>query len=210
MIDPLKISNFNLSEPELEEVALFWICAAGKRGTVMARQLDALLASMRLYGGMNRTPFELIRYLHEAYKQQPNWLYDMMKSNGIGCWTTKAAAFIELAHSRLDLRTCSHIELEKIKGIGPKTSRAFIVHSRPNQKFAVIDTHLLKFLRHQGVENVPDSTPTQKRYGELEKAFLKICRKNHVDASELDLAIWNHYRVFPSIPFDIEKWKASK
>lgn len=197
MVNPEKISNFNLSVPELQENILFWVCAAGKNGVTAAKSLDKLLNTLKdRYGDF--TPFGLvdIAYYHG---QLPNY----MKNSGIGCYNNKAVTFQLLASSAIDLQTCKVDELMAIKGIGPKTARAFLVHTRPAQKFAVIDTHLLKFLRHQGIM-APKSTPNGKKYNELEKAYLSICELRGLEVADLDLAIWNHYRTKPSKAFDLE------
>lgn len=196
MINPEKISNFNLTVPELEENILFWVCAAGKNGVTAAKCLDKLLTQLRCeYGGL--TPFSSINYTKSGN------LAFHMKEAGIGCYNNKAVTFQQLASSAIDLQTCTVYDLMSIKGIGPKTARAFLVHTREAQKFAVIDTHVLKFLRHQGII-APKSTPSGKKYNELEKVFLNICDLRGLEAADLDLAIWNHYRTKPNEAFDLE------
>jgi thermostable 8-oxoguanine DNA glycosylase len=59
---------------------------------------------------------------------------------------------------------------------------------------AALDTHLLKFLREIGIEDVPDSTPPAgATYARLERAFLEFCDRAKVDPATVDLAVWNHY-----------------
>lgn len=206
MINPEKISNFNLTVPELEENILFWVCAAGKNGVTAAKCLEKFLAPMRERFG-DLSPFMLI-YQH-AVPIHPSFQAEVlgmaMNKAGIGCHTSKSKTFLILASSAINLKTCSVDELMDIKGIGPKTARAFLVHTREAQKFAVIDTHLLKFFRHQGII-APKSTPTGKKYNELERAYLKICFEWGLESADLDLAIWNHYRKTPDVVFDIGKF----
>ena len=84
--------------------------------------------------------------------------------------------------------------MEKIYGIGRKTSRGFILHTRPNAQCAVLDTHILKFLNEQGAPDVPKSTPPSKsEYERLEKYFLSICRKKKITPAKQDLKVWNYY-----------------
>lgn len=201
MINPEKISNFNLTVPELEENILFWVCAAGKNGVTAAKSLDKLLTNLGNHFGQD-TPFNLLRKMtgdYHLHLSLPAWL----KEAGIGCYNNKAVTFRQLASSAIDLQTCTVDDLMSIKGIGPKTARAFLVHTREAQKFAVIDTHILKFLRHQGIM-APKSTPGGKKYNELEKAFLSICDLRGLEVADLDLAIWNHYRKTPNVAFDLE------
>jgi hypothetical protein len=200
MIEPDKISNFDLTNDELEENILFWVTAAGKNGATSAKLLNILLTRLKLVADdESLSPFALVRSVPDL-----SILVLALKTNGIGNYTMKGRAFWELAYSNLNLRTCTVNDLLKIHGIGAKTARGFVVHTRPNQRYAVIDTHLLKFFRDQGIM-VPKSTPSEgKRYRELEKIFLDICDKYAVLPADLDLAIWNHYRLKPSFPFYLE------
>jgi len=181
MIDPTKISNFNLTNYELEEVMLFWVLVAGKTAIRITKSLNAILNHL---GGA--TPFEKIR---GAGKEN---LPQVLKDNGVGCFNNKAKALWGLVNKGLNLRTCSVEELESVYGIGPKTARCFVIHSRPNAQYAALDTHILKFLRSKGY-NVPKSTPTGKKYRELEIIFLRYAEALDMPVAELDLAIWNKY-----------------
>lgn len=181
-VDPDDITSYNCSSSELELRILFWVSAAGKNGNTAARCLQRLLDKFKDLG---RTPFSII-------KKIPN-LSQEMKAAGIGCYSGKAITFLQLAESGLDLKTCSVENLEGIKGIGPKTARCFLIHSRPNQRLAGLDTHILKYLREQGVD-APTSTPTGKKYRELEKEFLKLADKAGKSVADFDLEIWLSYR----------------
>lgn len=190
MIDPTNITNYNLTDEELEEHILFWVCAAGKNGTTAARSLDKLL-SIIVYDG--RSPFEAIRYICNCAGIN---IPLMMKDVGIGCYKHKSRTFYELAHSDLNLRTCAPEDFEKIYGIGRKTSRCFILHSRKDAQCAGLDTHMLKHLRAVGVENVPEQTPaSKKQYERLEKEVLKLANGAGMSPADYDLKVWNSYSV---------------
>lgn len=183
MIDPTNITNYNLTSEELEEHILFWVCAAGKNGRIAARCLDSLLKDINGY----IAPFSTIA------KSGYDNLAPLLKKHGIGCYTSKARTIWELSNSSIDLRTCSANDLETIYGIGMKTSRCFIMHSRPDIKYAGLDTHILKFLRSKGVP-APKSTPnSRKKYLELEKKFLTFAKESGKMVAEFDLEIWNYY-----------------
>jgi hypothetical protein len=89
----------------------------------------------------------------------------------------------------LDLASCTPAELERIPGVGPKTSRFFIVWTRPEENLAVLDVHVLRWMRGLGYE-APASTPGTKRYAELEKAFISEASKRGLTPRQLDLRIW--------------------
>lgn len=186
MINPEFITNYNLSEKELQEYILFWVCAAGKNGRTAAKCCAKFLDLI----GVNEIclPFMAIRNLSK--ENLPN----ILKSCGIGCYNNKARTMWELAHSDLDLKVCTAKNLEKIYGIGMKTSRCFILHSRKDARYAGLDTHVLKFLREMG-HDAPKSTPTGKKYLELEVAFLNYADMVYKTPAEFDLDIWNQYSV---------------
>lgn len=187
MIDPSKITNYNLNKDELEEVLLFWVCAAGKNGTTAARLVDELLEKV---DGFNKGPFNSIKTLDK------DELVNILKSVGIGCYNHKARTMLELTNSKLNLKTCTAEELESIYGIGMKTSRCFIIHSRQDAQYAGLDTHMLKHLREEGIKDVPKSTPTsRKQYERLEKEVLKLVNSAGVGPSEYDLKVWNKYAI---------------
>jgi hypothetical protein len=190
LIDPSNITNYNLTDDELENHILFWVCAAGKNGKTAAKCLDKLLRNLkaRWSCGNKMSPFQLIKYIDDQE------LTTQMCSAGIGCYTIKAKTFRQLAYDKLNLRTCSHDDLEKIYGIDCKTSRYFIIHSRPNVQLAGLDRHILRWLGNKGYKNIPTSTPTKKQYKVIEQIFLAEVKKSGKSVAELDLEIWNEYR----------------
>jgi thermostable 8-oxoguanine DNA glycosylase len=122
-----------------------------------------------------------------------------LQNVGIGCYNHKAKSIISLSWSisKKDLMVAHPGFLSsQIYGWGPKTARYFVLHSRPNQRFAPLDTHILKYLSAHGVPNVPQTTPQSHRiYSKLEEHFLKIFDKQsrYKTLAEFDLAIWNFY-----------------
>lgn len=187
MIDPSKITKFDCNDYELQEVLLFWVCAAGKNAKNAARGLEAVL--QLLITKRWNTPFEAIRTLKGRSSVQ---LSEILRTNGIGCYNHKAKTFWQLANSNLDLRTCTVADLEEIHGIGPKTARCFIIHSRANAECAGLDTHILHYMRDLGYD-VPKTTPTGKRYLAIESEFLKLAKRSGLSVAEFDLLIWNVY-----------------
>jgi len=192
MIDPEKVTNYNQSERDLEEFILFWVCAAGKNGRTAARCLDKMLTEHAAFY-QNNTPFRWILQAHALFD-----LPQVLKHYGIGCYTIKSKTFFELAKAKfkgeLNLRTCTPSDLESIYGVGPKTSRCFILHSRKDAQVAGLDTHMLKHLKSLGYD-VPKNTPTGKKYLTLEKAVLTLAREAGMSPASYDLKIWNEYSI---------------
>jgi hypothetical protein len=197
MIDPSNITKFNQTQKQLEEVLLFWLLVSGKTAKTTAKCLNSLLNLMKdwhkQFYEKRFTYFQMIKNMHEFYKEiSPDWLALLMKRTGIGCYGFKSIGFIELAYSELDLKTCSPEELEKITGIGPKTSRAFIIHSRPDQQYACLDVHILRFMRDSG-HDVPANTPTGRRYKQVEQLWLTLVNRSGMSPADYDLKIWREY-----------------
>lgn len=180
MVDPRDITRFDRSEAELEELILFCAAVAGKTARLIAAALDDFLSA---YPGPS--PFEKIRRLVAAGK-----LGEAIRSSRLGKHTRLTRLFAELADSGIDLRACRVDELEAFGGIGPKTSRFFILHSRPSQRLVVLDTHILRFLAGQGFKNLPKATPTGQRYRDIEVEVLAWLDAQGRDPAEFDLATW--------------------
>jgi len=198
MVDPTNITRYYQNQQELEEVLLFWVCAAGKNGVTASRCLESLLLSIeKNIRRKRRSPFYSIK--HYLGVRSPNnegrWcglLAEDMKSHGIGCYNSKAKTFIELMRRDFNLKSVTRDELGSIWGIGMKTASCFIMHSRPDATCAGLDTHVLKYLRDQGIE-APSSTPTsRKKYLELEQKFLGLVPPTKTPA-EFDLEVWLEY-----------------
>jgi len=192
MIDPEKVTNYEQTDRQLEEFILFWVCAAGKNGRTAARCLNGLLNDI---GGHDMGPFNAIKMW--AYYEHPETFEgwpEMLRDNGIGCYTSKSKTMFQLALSELDLRTCTASDLESIHGIGPKTARCFLLHSREGAQVAGLDTHMLKHLRAAG-HDVPKSTPTGKKYLELERIVLEQAKEAGMTPAAWDLAVWTKYSI---------------
>lgn len=193
MIDPANITNFSRTKAELEEFLLFGLCVAGKTASIQAKKLDQFLwalekrwqqeydSEIRYY--MDPTPFELLSESKEAD------VLACMKEVGLGQYRKLLQGFEDARH--LDVFTCTLEQLEQVYGVGPKTSRFFLLHSRPNQNLACLDTHVLKYLKSEGFP-APKVNPSKKLYPLLEKAFLFLAAKNNMTPADFDLNIWNH------------------
>ena len=93
----------------------------------------------------------------------------------------------------LDLETCTLDDLLAIHGVGNKTARFFLLHTRGGD-YAVLDTHILSLMRSHGVPDAPKNTPTNtKKYKELEKQFRLLSRLNfpYLSDAQIDLLIWS-------------------
>ena len=184
MINPHKITDYNRSEKDLQIFALFCICVAGKSSEQQARKLEIFLAGHCGQGGM--LPFDMIRMY--GY----NGVYTNLQQVKMGQYKRITKAFCELANSNLDLKTCSVKDLENIFGMKLKTSRFFMTHSRPNQCYGILDSHILRHMREDLNIATPKATPTSPlKYYALEEKLLEVVRASGKSFAEYDLEVWS-------------------
>ncbi|MBA4136732.1 MAG: hypothetical protein C0518_05390 [Opitutus sp.] len=166
-----------MSTAELQYRLLYSMVVAGKS----AKFADAVLRRLFKY----EPPFEAIR----RWKQVGIIEAELRKARS-GNYAKLARGFAELAESKINLRKCTPADLEEIHGVGPKTSRFFILWTRPGAEHAALDTHVLKWLRYIG-HDAPKSTPSGDKYAALEKVFISAARARGMTPRELDSAIWD-------------------
>ena len=199
MIDPKTVTNYNRTPAELQEWLLYCICVAGKRSNVETRKLNSWLDDLnfRLEGIRTAdqidqildTPFNFIR---EQLKS--NELASQLKKHRISPYQSRYNSFTDVV--RLlpdDLSKVTVDELQAVRGIGTKTSRFFLTHSREDFDEPVLDTHILRFLRDMG-HNVPSVTPqSPKKYAQVAEIFKSYARSVNKTVAELDLEVWKSF-----------------
>jgi thermostable 8-oxoguanine DNA glycosylase len=174
----LNPANFERDDATLEEWLLLCIFVAGKSSKVQAEKLK------QFYEVLGNPEF-IISKLRELSLEEIRGKLSEIKS---GQYDHLSQCLFELSRANLDLRKCSVDDLEKIHRIGMKTSRFFLVYSRFNCNYAILDTHILKWLSTYAI--VPKSTPGKKQYLILEKLFLEKCKELNLNPYELDITIW--------------------
>lgn len=186
MVDPINFTNFNRNTYELEETLLFGLLVAGKNAITTSRLLDNFIKDFKYE---DETPFEIFRRFNA---DEVPTLSVALKDYGFGCYNAKAKGIHQLVRANLDLKTCTVDDLEKIHGIGMKTSRLFVLHTRQNAKCIPLDVHILHYLRDLGYE-VPKATPDKTKYLAIEKICIGLAKKAKKTCSEWDLGIWRMY-----------------
>jgi endonuclease III len=193
MITPNQITNYNRTESELEEFLLFAILVAGKTAQTQAKKLDSFIGNAIKFVGL--TPFEWIEHLI-SLEQPPaiseDALTKCMMTHKLGQYKRLNSAFRGILQFKGKLKQVTIEQLESVSGIGSKTARFFVLHSRPNQKIACLDTHILKWMKFLGYD-VPKQTPSKKKYGEVERWFLMEAQNRDMSPADLDLQVWKDY-----------------
>lgn len=182
-IDPNNIIDYNRTRRELQLFLLFCIVVAGKGAKQQAAKLEEFLEPIATSGML---PFNYIDRL-----VQQGRLREELKRVKIGQYGRIEAAFRQ-ATAITDLKNCTLKELLNVSGVGPKTARFFMVFTRRNVKHAVLDTHILHYMRDLGID-APKATPSGRKYLELEEKFLKICEQRRTPVAAFDLEIWKAY-----------------
>ena len=188
MIIPTEITNYNRTEAELEEFLMFAILVAGKTAKTQAQKLENFLNPMMSTMGL--TPFGVLEQMIKTAS-----LGTQMKFGKLGQYKRIETAFRSILTFKGDLKKVTVQDLESVKGIGPKTARFFILHSRPNAQIACLDVHILKWLDDLSYPNIPLATPSKKKYGIIEQYFLSEAKKRNVSPADLDLRIWKSYAI---------------
>lgn len=176
--DPFSPDSIEASREKLEDFLLFGIFVQGKPAAKTRRVLDAFMDGK----APGESPFQYVRRLlggtlDAALLASRCGQYGRIKKalNGI---------------VKIDPLTCTTEDLEAIHGVGPKTSRFFLLYSRRGFRGAVLDRHVLQWLASQGMV-VPKSTPSGHAYKRLETQFLSLCDSMGKKPDQLDFSIWS-------------------
>jgi len=193
MINPYSITNYNRTLPELEEFILFCIVVAGKTAYIQARKLDEFLLSVkaRLMMPEQVAPFQIIKSA-----EQHGILFEEIKKAKLGQYKKINSAFKYISEKEYNLVRMTPKILEEIPGVGMKTSRFFLLHSDIfyKDKIAILDTHILKFIKENIDERAPKSTPVIPiTYKYWEDLFLHWCETNNKNVADFDLEVWKSY-----------------
>ena len=193
MIDPYKITNYNRNQYELEEFLLFCIVVAGKTAYIQAQKLNDFLVSVntRLCMPEYINPFQSLKSA-----EQHGILMEEIQKAKLGQYKKIYAGFKYISEHNLDLRKTTTDQLELVPGVGMKSSRFFLLHSDETYKdnIAILDTHILKFIKENIDNRAPKSTPTIRvTYKYWEDVFLYWCELNNKNVADFDLEVWKSY-----------------
>jgi hypothetical protein len=199
LIDPDKVTDYEQSDAQLQMFLLFAIFVAGKTAKIMAPKTHNFIKGCHLWKDECRylTPFQTIILMISC-----DILRDELERQKIGKYNVLQRCLKELVTANLDLKTCTVEQLESVYGIGLKTSRFFVMHSRRNQRYAALDTHILRWLRDMGYPDIPQKTPSSsKSYRRIEGIYLAQAELRGEDPTEMDLKIWRHYSKGNKLPW---------
>lgn len=193
LIDPNNVENFQRDVIEKEAFFLFTVLVAGKNAKTIAPKsqkfhqdlINLLLSRVGEYDIKEKGVLQLLNYISS------NEINHILRLNKIGKYNVLNKMFNQLKKEVLDLNNVTINRLEELSGVGKKTSRYFLLYSHKNIKdIAILDRHVLTFLKNKGY-NVPQSTPSGKKYDYIEKIFLKeFFKSGYKNITDFDLDIW--------------------
>jgi hypothetical protein len=196
MIDPNYVTNPARTAAELEEFLLFCVAVAGKNADQQAAKLDRFLG--------RRSPFAFIRAV-----DRDGSLEARLREVRLGKYTLLGRSFRELSRSGADLRACAWEDLTRFPGIGIKSAKFFVLHSRPREMHGVLDTHVLGWMRDHWAPSgprpaaVPRHSPQDPgNYRFWETVYFGMVTARHhrgadgtaVDWARFDLDLWKERR----------------
>ena len=192
-IDPYNITKFNRTEEELQLFLLFCIVVAGKTAYIQAEKLEQFLCSVneRLMMPKFVLPFQTLKSA-----EQHGILFEEIKKAKLGQYKKIFSGFKYISEREYNLNRMTPKILEEIPGVGMKTSRFFLLHSDTfyKDKIAILDTHILKFIKENIDDQAPKSTPVIPiTYKYWEDKFLFWCEQNNKNVADFDLEIWKSY-----------------
>jgi len=187
MINPAEVTNYNRTQYELEEFILFCINVAGKKSAIEAPKLEVFIERAKDIT-KETTPFNCIKKLIKLGR-----LNEIMHWAKLSPYAQRYNSYVAVAKIK-DLQSVTLNRLLQVPGIGLKTARFFLSHSREDFDEPMLDTHILRFLRDQGYVDAPKSTPTNENtYRYFANIFKNIARQLGKSVTDLDLEIWKQY-----------------
>jgi len=187
MINPAEVTNYNRTQYELEEFILFCINVAGKKSAIEAPKLEVFIERAKDIT-KETTPFNCIKKLIKLGR-----LNEIMHWAKLSPYAQRYNSYVAVAKIK-DLQSVTLNRLLQVPGIGLKTARFFLSHSREDFDEPMLDTHILRFLRDQGYVDAPKSTPTNENtYHYFANIFKNIARQLGKSVTDLDLEIWKQY-----------------
>lgn len=180
MIIPTEVTNYHRTDDQLEQFMLFCIAVAGHNADTTARMVN------RFIEDASGLPFT---YLRSSRRD----IDSILEHYGIAPYAKNTAALRGVLD--MNLRTCTLHDLLNVHGIGHKTARMFLLHSRPDEEHIVLDVHMLRWLRKVAkLRGIPALTPHKlsPKYLSIEARAKRKVREMFPDMTfaEFDLATW--------------------
>ena len=188
-INYLQPHDYQRNTTQLLEFLLWCTCIAGKSSATITPRFNNLIEQIPA---------------KKLIKSHGNTIINALKKHGIGQYNRLKKCWQEIAFGSINNRKCNsgaflkhapRHEITELHGIGLKTASFYIQCTRPLEDIAVLDTHILKWLKQEFAPYpVPSSTPQDEtEYIKLECMFIGAAAYLNKSPAELDLALWKQY-----------------
>ncbi len=192
------ITDYQRTPEELQYYFLYCSFTRGKGEVAsmqaFSRMLDIFEGNVAGWPPLDaEMPFDKLRQIADMGRVE-----DFYRHLGLGQYTLNSRFVHELVYPEkfgrepLDLQHATREDIAQLSGIGRKMASLFLLHSRPPEVWdgAVLDRHVLRWLKSQGIPNVPNDTPgSESAYQRLEQIYNQLARAAGYDARALDLAV---------------------
>ena len=201
MVDPFHIDQYQNSPPNIKEaVFLYCLISPGKKAVGQARSFWGFMSSAQ----RDETPFNFIRRIREE-----GTLTDHIRRWGLGTYTMIARSMSQAVDTIdvTDPKTMHSAIIAELPNVRYKTAK-FIVNTlvppdqrvQEDQDLAILDTHILKWIREE-LEKIPEedvppefrgikipnqSPPIKKVYERIEALYNWLNQQHQMP----DLEIW--------------------
>jgi hypothetical protein len=188
LVEPTRLTNYHRTDGELEALVIYAVMAWGREASRAQRAVSVLLD----HCPPAVSPFKQIRLASAA-----GMLRAALEATRIGDYAKRQRALERaIAH---DPRTVSVEVLSACVGL--KSARLVALHSRRDASCAVLDRHVLAYLRDLGYAVPERDTPRNShRYQAIEALVLAECARQGRHPAELDLTTWLERSQHPQTP----------
>lgn len=203
------------TEAQLEKFLLLGLFVAGKNASVQQRKLDWFCRTVE--AAMPKVPdagpltrIRSYRGGHGHGRCVLPFVDAILRYGGVGQYGLMMRAIDWLTSEPRDLREITRDELAECPKVSYKTASFFLLYSRPDERLACLDTHLLRYMNnHRLTDNIPLQTPPPRRYVQLERVWLNHCDELGRNPAKLDFEIWSTYRQGGGTTIDNQRTGAS-
>jgi N-glycosylase/DNA lyase len=184
-----------LSEEELfSELAS---CIIGSRITFeKAKNVSELLKRNELLTpqGLIEQPRTYEKRIHSILREQ-KCLYAKSKaryivSTSISIYSNKHTSIRKILETANDQYAARDILVELCLGIGFKQASLFLRNIHYADDLAILDTHVINYMRLMGLEDDVGQGLTQRMYLSYEDRLRKYSEKFNTSVAQLDISIW--------------------
>ena len=210
-IDPLNITDFERNDFSLQSFFLFAVAVAGKPSGITAEKINSMVElfmeswveNPAYQEGHLDVPDGPLKHLIDLTTECIWW--DDISPAGRNLRHIKLGKYkqwdkllewfgFEVRDANYFLRTATLEQLLEIPGVGDKTARFFLLHSRRGEEVVPLDTHILKFVG-KTFSDCPKITPRGRAYNFWEERAKRLFKReietnNYSSFAEVDLAIW--------------------